>query len=1201
MKITPEFISSIVNFYSTTLNPDWEYDHKGIDMRNLQVQGAAKGFNLLVEQKLALLADEVGMGKTIQSLAICSALWNIRPDAKILVLAPRDEIAKNWEKEYSTFIRHHYRLHDNLIKTSLGNEPVKKLIFCQNLFNLVNEIRKGWGQFFIGKISSFSTLMARKDVVEWLERLDVENLAPLKRYLAADKKELANVEIAKLLKSEIVNHSKNGKPYFDLLIIDEAHYFRNKLGDSLRVKTAMEIFGNPDNEDFIPLASKVLLLTATPNHSSSKDIGSIVSYFTNKFDQKNYKKILDSICIRRLRRLSGKGLNKYNYRKEIEAPSDFKNDPLGEMFFGIYQQQLAKQVKRNQTSGSSGGGISRMMKYLEGVEFIPFEKNLTLDNEKNDEIKRNSDDYSKGEDAVILEKLSSKYKEVFQTEPAHPKYDKLVLDVTNNKEKKVIFVRRIPSVFEIAKRIIAHYDAEFWSILKDLFPGSIQFSQLDRKSFKTLLIQGEEERIEDPSLESGDDGNNIPSSKILNLFKIIKNDEIKYTPAAYFRLRFNRSKPGPFAMFFSPAENYLDAPYKSFTIFKFGEGKEGEENYYYSALESRLGSIEDVGLRKEILNYAKSKATIGEGLIINEELPTFFTIFFNVLNADNTIEESKRSLIKETYKSFTLYEKEAFSNFIEKGILLASEAVVNYFTIFWRIQKEAEDKVKPLELYLKFSQEIELGLSSSRAYLQVQESILQFKNIYTKVFSINNDKKLIEESWDSFNNAQPIYPYNADNSNHKVLRSFNTPFFPDILVATSVLQEGVNLQYFCDSIYHYGMAWTPGDNEQRIGRIDRMFGKIERTLEANESANLNIYYPYLKDTIDEEHLARFVKRKFQEELLIDRGQAFEESAEYSLAENEISGWRIFLRKPDSQSVDDPFPVSKSDFDGIGVQRAKSIIPDFAKFFHSIKNYICDLDAYQPEAYFLNDGDNIKLLIDPTINVHRRQPVIIELVHDPVGSGIKGKAVYCLTMKTPLHSHTQLKHLKDIFYSNTEILTAYVPGVKLCLDLSQSSSSNWGIYMVNELPYFVTNLKNNPLSKIEIVQGFKNLISCADITEKICFEKDLKKEELNLPLINADSNSFDFISVGKEAFVHNWQKENEFLIKDRDLIFKSTIDNEKQSFLINHENRYVKTTQIKNEWKVQVAYLEENVQKVELELMEKHLEIFCNTWSWNSGL
>src|SRR5688500_7373275 len=104
MLISPEYISDIVNFYSNILNPLWKYSSDGNDMRNLQVKGTAKAFNLLEKQKIALLADEVGMGKTIQSLSVCAALWQQNLAAKILILVPRDEIAKNWEKEYQTFI-----------------------------------------------------------------------------------------------------------------------------------------------------------------------------------------------------------------------------------------------------------------------------------------------------------------------------------------------------------------------------------------------------------------------------------------------------------------------------------------------------------------------------------------------------------------------------------------------------------------------------------------------------------------------------------------------------------------------------------------------------------------------------------------------------------------------------------------------------------------------------------------------------------------------------------------------------------------------------------------------------------------------------------------------------------------------------------------------------------------------------------------
>ena len=69
MKVTPEYIASLINYQSNN-DKDWNYDPKGKDMRNLQVKGSARVFNLLEEHKLALLDDEVGMGKTIQSLSV---------------------------------------------------------------------------------------------------------------------------------------------------------------------------------------------------------------------------------------------------------------------------------------------------------------------------------------------------------------------------------------------------------------------------------------------------------------------------------------------------------------------------------------------------------------------------------------------------------------------------------------------------------------------------------------------------------------------------------------------------------------------------------------------------------------------------------------------------------------------------------------------------------------------------------------------------------------------------------------------------------------------------------------------------------------------------------------------------------------------------------------------------------------------------
>jgi superfamily II DNA or RNA helicase len=1207
VKITPEYISQLINFYSNTIEPEWSYSPLAKDMRNLQVKGAARIFNLLEEKKIALLADEVGMGKTIQALAVCAALWNEKPDAKILILAPRDEIAKNWEKEYQTFIRHHYRHNDNIVKSISGHEPVKKLIYCSNLYNLVHEIQQEWGQLFIGKISSFSSLMAKKDVIEWLENLNIKGLSRARR-LAPLKDEEFNNEIARLLKNEIVQYAKGNKPYFDLIIIDEAHYFRKKEGDgiknnSLKVNTAREFFGNPQSNDYIPISGKILLMTATPNHSSSKDIGNIVSYFTKKYADVSYKTILDNICVRRLRRLSKRGVNKYNYRKEIPSPSDFKDNPLSEMFFGLYQHELAKEINKSKSGKQGGRGISRMMKYLEGVEFIPFEKPQQPEEESEDDVKSNSSDYTIGSDAQLLLGISKRFQEIFNENPKHPKYDKLVEDLTikHHGEKAVVFVRRIPSVFEIAKRIIEFYDKKMWDRLKIANLGSLSYEKLDRASFKKVNSKIEISNDEDIdfAMDGEVDERNIPSSKVLNLFKIVKNSSIKSTHASNFRLRFNHSKPNIFAIFFSPGEDYFSKPYEDLYSLRFIVGKEELENYYNSALIHRTTKISEEAISKDILSALLPKNSIEDsGEIKDFKIQTLFTIFWDVFLSDPEIAMEQKRTIESTYRSFTYYEKEAFSNFIEKGILLASVGIIWFYEIYRKIQEGEDDK--PIFVYQNFVNAVKLGLRNAKLYNQIQESILHFRPIYTKVFSINGDKKLLEETWDSFNNAQPIYPYNAANSNQKVLRSFNTPFFPDILVATSVLQEGVNLQYFCNTIYHYGMAWTPGDNEQRIGRIDRMFGKIERLLDEDENSCLNIYYPYLKDTIDEEHLGRFAKRKYKEEALIDQGKAFEETADFALEENDNDSWKSFLRIPNRNEMNDPFPVNSNHFNDIKTPPLRKSESSLTGFYYSIINALKGLSSYEPEIYFVNQNENQKLLIDPTLNGNRKQPVIIELIFDNIGTGFQGKSVFCLRMRTPLESYSKFKFLRKKFNESSPLQNLYLPGIKLCLDPSQTGGSSWGLYMVTELPLFITNLNENPLSIEEIQDAFVNLIKFADHTEKEIFEKDLQKEELNLPVNNPHTNNnANFRKSKKQVIADHWIEEDGFFILEEEVEVenKKYSDIERQALIDNHNNFYVKTFKRNGKWLYQVSMITKDAHKVELQLLEKHFKVVINKMVW----
>ncbi|MBI5508381.1 MAG: SWF/SNF helicase family protein [Deltaproteobacteria bacterium] len=56
---------------------------------------------------------------------------------------------------------------------------------------------------------------------------------------------------------------------------------------------------------------------------------------------------------------------------------------------------------------------------------------------------------------------------------------------------------------------------------------------------------------------------------------------------------------------------------------------------------------------------------------------------------------------------------------------------------------------------------------------------------------------------------------------------FNTPFRPYVLVASDVMQEGLDLHRECSRVVHYDLAWNPAILEQRVGRVDRLGSKTD--------------------------------------------------------------------------------------------------------------------------------------------------------------------------------------------------------------------------------------------------------------------------------------------------------------------------------------------------------------------------------------
>jgi ERCC4-related helicase len=86
----------------------------------------------------------------------------------------------------------------------------------------------------------------------------------------------------------------------------------------------------------------------------------------------------------------------------------------------------------------------------------------------------------------------------------------------------------------------------------------------------------------------------------------------------------------------------------------------------------------------------------------------------------------------------------------------------------------------------------------------------------------------------------------ARDTRRRLMLAFNTPFFPEVLVASSVMAEGVDLHTNCRFVIHHDLDWNPSVIEQRTGRVDRLGSKAERS-----SKRIVTYEPFVGGTQDE--------------------------------------------------------------------------------------------------------------------------------------------------------------------------------------------------------------------------------------------------------------------------------------------------------------------------------------------------------------
>ncbi len=95
-------------------------------------------------------------------------------------------------------------------------------------------------------------------------------------------------------------------------------------------------------------------------------------------------------------------------------------------------------------------------------------------------------------------------------------------------------------------------------------------------------------------------------------------------------------------------------------------------------------------------------------------------------------------------------------------------------------------------------------------------------------------------------NVRLVNGTTRSDTRQRIMLTFNTPFYPEILVASSVMAEGVDLHLNCRYVLHHDLCWNPSTLEQRSGRVDRIGAKAETA-----GQSIHIYVPFIAETQDE--------------------------------------------------------------------------------------------------------------------------------------------------------------------------------------------------------------------------------------------------------------------------------------------------------------------------------------------------------------
>lgn len=972
------------------------------DLAEQQLDGAVALYNALGRERVAYIADEVGLGKTYVALGAVGLLRYFHPHARVLFITPRENIQRKWLKELRNFAARNWRHADQRVRDFRGL-PARPAVHCTNLIEFAQQMVSDPDRDFFTRLTSFSFALGG-DAGGWAARRDA-----LCRLSASVDRDALDLRQDKDSFKRAVARTLNGLlPHFDLVVVDEAHNLKGGIASgAARNQLLSLILGSAREGGVTPRCDRVLLLSATPLESDYMELWNQLDLFGlgKQFQpladpaasEGAKQEVASRFLFRRVTtlRFDGREHTKNQYRREWRAGGCVVHDePLRvpdarqRLIVALVQKKVAEVLQDPEFNASFQIGMLASFE-----SFLQTAKVESTDGETAvfDQADQTANEIEReGLDRLAVNSLASSYRRVFGQPLPHPKMDALVQSLAATipaGQKTLVFVRRVMSVPELAEKLCRTYDD--WLIprlrerlgpglAKELEPVVRRYEEERRRaSWDRLVTAPSDETTEaHGSAETEEESGQLDRGGRETFFSWFFRGEGPQgiLSGAAFQKNRLRGEGSAYSTFFEDnhvatllgerddvlaalarvlrmAQPEIEARLRStsFAIFRATSQRKDKGQprrrvflaYQAAALhllaESSTALAEDarVMLRESMPGPVPTPGETPRGWPGPSEHLATRTLFTELRRRESLCDDiwpvrrdgsfAERFRDAERRRELLSAVARLGHAFIDLWIL----AVRRLGSLALKSQERRDERAEALiDEYLDLLEEQRTSTEFT-AWRELREVGQHHELILGMNFPEARSARLGElaRMFGSALGSQMPIGGMWGGVNKSLVGQFRMPGYPLVLVTTDVLQEGEDLHAFCSRVVHYGITWTPSAMEQRTGRVDRIASLTHRRLtvlgekRAHPDEMLQVYYPYLEDTVEVLQVDRVLDRMNRFLRLMHEGLG-EKKEERSIDTRESFAHSRVRVPPITEKLTTAFPVRDSDRKGRALDPAE---------------------------------------------------------------------------------------------------------------------------------------------------------------------------------------------------------------------------------------------------------------------------------------